>query len=71
MKVFGAATVFQVSDLEASLNYYRDVLGFEKVFLFGAYAGIHSGEFCLHLCARTNLETRMRRRRSRGLCRRS
>jgi uncharacterized glyoxalase superfamily protein PhnB len=53
MKVNGAATVFQVAKLEASLKFYCDVLGFEKDFLFGDYAGVHSGEFCLHLCAHT------------------
>ncbi len=53
MKITGAATVFQVSNLEASLDYYRGVLGFEKDFLFGTYAGIHFGELCLHLCAHT------------------
>ena len=53
MKISGAATVFQVSNLEASLKFYRDVLGFEEDFEFGPYAGIHLGEFCLHLCAHT------------------
>jgi catechol 2,3-dioxygenase-like lactoylglutathione lyase family enzyme len=53
MKVSGSATVFQVSNLEAALNFYCDVLGFEEDFRFGPYAGVHLGEFCLHLCAHT------------------
>jgi catechol 2,3-dioxygenase-like lactoylglutathione lyase family enzyme len=53
MKISGAATVLQVSDLEASLKFYCEVLGFERDFTFGPYAGVHSGECCLHLCAHT------------------
>ena len=51
MKVSGAATVLQVKNIESSLKFYCDVLGFEKDFVFGNYAGIHMGECCLHLCA--------------------
>ena len=51
MKVSGAATVLQVTDVESALRFYRDVLGFEKDFVFGNYAGVHMGECCLHLCA--------------------
>lgn len=54
MKASGAATVLQVSDLEASLRFYGEVLGFEKDFEFGPYAGVHIGECYLHLCAHTN-----------------
>lgn len=31
----GSATVFVVSDMAASLVYYRDVLGFEVTFEYG------------------------------------
>src|SRR5271155_2483772 len=51
MKVSGAATVFQVKNIETASSFYCDVLGFEKDFLFGNYAGVHMGECCLHLCA--------------------
>ena len=51
MKISAAATVFQVSDLEASIAFYRDVLGFKEDFRFGSYAGVSSGECCFHLCA--------------------
>jgi catechol 2,3-dioxygenase-like lactoylglutathione lyase family enzyme len=51
MKINAAATVFQVTDLESSLRFYREVLGFELDFEFGPYAGIHMGEMSLHLCA--------------------
>jgi catechol 2,3-dioxygenase-like lactoylglutathione lyase family enzyme len=53
MKIFGAATVFQVKDLETSLKFYRDILGFAEDFQFGEYAGVHLGELHLHLCAHT------------------
>lgn len=51
MKVSGAATVFQVKNIESALNFYCDVLGFERDFRFGNYAAVHIGECCLHLCA--------------------
>ena len=47
-----SATVFRVSDLDASLKYYTDVLGFEPDFRFGSYAGIKSGHVTIHLAAR-------------------
>lgn len=53
MHTIGHATVFHVRDLEASLAWYRDVLGFEGEFQapeYG-YAGIRLGEVRLHLSA--------------------
>lgn len=49
MKTFGSATTFHVSDLDASLRYYTDVLGFSERFRFGDYAGVQYGEIQLHL----------------------
>lgn len=37
------ATTFHVSDLERSLRYYIDVLGFTERFRFGDYAGVQMG----------------------------
>jgi len=51
MKIVCASTVFQVSDLEAAIRFYRDVLGFTEDFRFGPYAGVHRDEVQLHLCA--------------------
>ncbi|MBR0709804.1 bleomycin resistance protein [Bradyrhizobium liaoningense] len=48
----GSATVFVVSDITASLAYYRDVLGFEVTFEYGqppSYACLCRGEVGLHL----------------------
>ncbi|MBR1127466.1 bleomycin resistance protein [Bradyrhizobium iriomotense] len=50
----GAATVFVVSDIAASLAYYRDVLGFEVTFEYGqplSYACLCRDEVALHLLA--------------------
>ncbi|QOZ54477.1 VOC family protein [Bradyrhizobium sp. CCBAU 53338] len=50
----GAATVFVVSDIDASLAYYRDVLGFQVTFEYGAplsYACLCRDEVALHLLA--------------------
>jgi catechol 2,3-dioxygenase-like lactoylglutathione lyase family enzyme len=51
MEIKDAATVFQVTDIQRSLRYYREVLGFEFDFEFGPYAGVHQGGMYLHLCA--------------------
>ena len=50
----GSATVFVVSDIEAGLAYYRDVLGFQVTFEYGAplsYACLCCDEVALHLLA--------------------
>ncbi|MBB4260500.1 MULTISPECIES: VOC family protein [unclassified Bradyrhizobium] len=50
----GSATVFVVSDIAASLAYYRDVLGFEVTFEYGeplSYACLCREEVALHLLA--------------------
>jgi catechol 2,3-dioxygenase-like lactoylglutathione lyase family enzyme len=47
-----STTVFTVSDIAASLAYYRDRLGFEVAFEYGtptSYAGVCSGKVTLHL----------------------
>ncbi|MEM7577531.1 MAG: VOC family protein [Planctomycetota bacterium] len=57
MKISNAAAVFPVSDLDASLRYFVEVLGFEEDFRVGDYAGIKHGGCCLHLSAHTNPNT--------------
>jgi len=50
----GAATVFTVSDLAASLAYYRDKLGFDVTFQYGEptfYACLCRDEVSVHLRA--------------------
>lgn len=50
----GSATVFVVSDIAASLAYYRDVLGFEVTFEYGqppSYACLCRDAVGLHLLA--------------------
>lgn len=49
MKTFGSATTFHVSDLDASLRYYTEVLGFAERFRFGDYAGVEYGDVQIHL----------------------
>ncbi|MEM8737790.1 MAG: VOC family protein [Planctomycetota bacterium] len=57
MKINGAAAIFPVSDLDASLRYFADVLGFTEDFRVGQYAGIKHGDCCLHLSAHSNPNT--------------
>jgi catechol 2,3-dioxygenase-like lactoylglutathione lyase family enzyme len=50
----GAATVFVVSDIAKSIEYYRDVLGFTADFQYGTptfYACLCRDEVSLHLIA--------------------
>jgi catechol 2,3-dioxygenase-like lactoylglutathione lyase family enzyme len=49
MKVFGATPVFRVTDLDAALKFYRDVLGFEVDFQYEDYAGLSLDHAGLHL----------------------
>ena len=50
----GAATVFVVSNIARSLEYYRDTLGFTVAFQYGSplsYACLCRDEVSLHLLA--------------------
>jgi catechol 2,3-dioxygenase-like lactoylglutathione lyase family enzyme len=52
----GAATIFSVRDLAASVAHYRDVLGFTVTFQYGApafYACLCRDEVAIHLRAGT------------------
>jgi uncharacterized glyoxalase superfamily protein PhnB len=51
MKTQGIGPVFQMSNLNETLKYYKEVLGFKEDFQFGVYAGISHGDACVHLCA--------------------
>lgn len=46
--------VFAVSDFEASLRYYIDVLGFQESFRYGQYAGVMYGDVEFHLALASN-----------------
>jgi uncharacterized glyoxalase superfamily protein PhnB len=52
MTMVGAATVFTVGDIEKSIAYYRDALGFAVTFQYGEptyYACLCRDEVALHL----------------------
>lgn len=54
MMLTGAATVFVVADIAASLHHYRYALGFEIAFEYGEpvfYAGLCRDEVELHIVA--------------------
>lgn len=57
MKINSAATVFTVSDLDASLKYCVEVLGFREAFRFGQYAGIERDACLIHLSEQGNPNT--------------
>ena len=54
VSVQAAASVFPVRDVDKSLAYYRDALGFQVEFTYGqpaSYAGIERGGALIHLQA--------------------
>ncbi|MFA9479061.1 bleomycin resistance protein [Phycisphaerales bacterium AB-hyl4] len=57
MKITGAATVLPVRDLEASLRFFIDHLGFAEEFRFGNYAGVQCERLMLHLSQQGNPNT--------------
>jgi catechol 2,3-dioxygenase-like lactoylglutathione lyase family enzyme len=57
MKTTAAATVFPVSDLDASLRFFTQVLGFSEDFRFGQYAGVRRDDCRIHLSAAGNPNT--------------
>lgn len=53
MAMNASATTFHVSDVEAALRYYTEVLGFYERFRFGDYAGVECGNVQIHLSGPT------------------
>jgi uncharacterized glyoxalase superfamily protein PhnB len=54
MKTLGVAAVIHVKNLNQSLPYYIDVLGFTIDFQYGEYVGIKHGNVLLHLSSSLN-----------------
>jgi catechol 2,3-dioxygenase-like lactoylglutathione lyase family enzyme len=42
--------VFHVQDVDASVLFYTEVLGFEQAFRYGTYVGLRLGKCELHIC---------------------
>ena len=61
MKVSAASTVLQVKDIPEALRFYCEVLGFEKDFEFGPYAGRASWRMLSSLVRAYDLEEAARR----------
>lgn len=57
MKINSSASVIPVSDLDAALRHYIEVLGFREEFRFGQYAGIKRDECHIHLSQQGNPNT--------------
>ncbi len=52
MKANSASAVFQVANLQESIEFYSEILGFKKEFVYGDlpyYAGVRTGNVILHL----------------------
>jgi len=54
MKALTIASVIHVKDLNQSLPYYTDILGFSTDFRYGEYIGLRYGDILLHLSSSLN-----------------
>lgn len=50
MKTIASIPVFHVKDVDASVRFYTNVLGFTLSFRYGTYVGLKLGTCELHLC---------------------
>ena len=50
MKPFSVIPVFHVKDVDTSVRFYHEVLGFSQSFRYGTYVGLKLGECELHIC---------------------
>ena len=68
-RLTGVAPQFLVDDLDASIGYYRDKLGFDVDFCYESfYAGVSRDGFAIHLkCAPKTLSDRAHRKQSEHL----
>ena len=57
MKITGAATVLPVSNVDASIRFFTEVLGFNRDFRFGDYAGVERENCLIHLSLHSNPNT--------------
>jgi catechol 2,3-dioxygenase-like lactoylglutathione lyase family enzyme len=57
VKISGAATVLPVNDVERSICFFVDVLGFSEEFRLPNYAGVERGGAIIHLSHHTNPNT--------------
>ena len=57
MKITAAASVVPVTNLDASIQFYTESLGFKQEFRYGKYAGLERGNCLLHLSQHANLNS--------------
>jgi catechol 2,3-dioxygenase-like lactoylglutathione lyase family enzyme len=57
VKITGSAVVMPVGDVDASLKFYVEVLGFHEEFRFGNYAGVERDGCMIHLSMKDNPNT--------------
>ena len=50
MRPHSIIPVFHVSDVDASVRFYTEVLGFAQAFRYGTYVGLKMGRCELHIC---------------------
>jgi catechol 2,3-dioxygenase-like lactoylglutathione lyase family enzyme len=50
MKAISAIPVFHVKDVDVSVKFYTQVLGFAQAFRYGTYVGLKMGKCEVHMC---------------------
>jgi catechol 2,3-dioxygenase-like lactoylglutathione lyase family enzyme len=50
MKIISTIPVFHVKDVDVSVRFYTEVLGFAQSFRYGTYVGLKMGQCEIHIC---------------------
>lgn len=59
MKFHSSAVIFKATDLDTSISFYKDVLGFSDFFKFGDYAGLTLNNIEIHIAGPSILPNRV------------
>jgi len=51
--------VFHVSDVDSSVRFYTEVLGFSQAFRYGTYVGLKLGRCEIHICPPDDHDSRV------------
>lgn len=51
--------VFHVSDVDAAIRFYSEVLGFSRSFRYGTYVGLKLGHCEIHICPPDDHDSRL------------
>ena len=59
MEPISTIPVFHVSDVDSSVRFYTEVLGFSQAFRYGTYVGLKLGRCEIHICPPDDHDSRV------------